>query len=307
MNILTVSLNSCIDRTVEVRGFAIGAHTQGEFISEKLAGKAINISRILSTFDIPTILFGFVGRDFKNKLSGSLPENVGNLLSPVFERTRVNTTIIDPQHSTDTHIRETGSPLPHGEAEKMLKKIITASNKGDLIILSGSIPPGMEAAGFGTLVGSLVDHGFTVAVDIEGAPLRAAVNAGCHIIKPNEKEFISTFCSNNARADTFSEAKSLCEHFPNLTVILSAGQKGAYLVNKAHCFSASCSDTIKPVNTVGAGDALLAGYACGLKRALTPAECLSLGVQTATASLLSAEAGAITNKPELYNVIVLAL
>ncbi|MBL7224157.1 MAG: 1-phosphofructokinase, partial [Candidatus Brocadiae bacterium] len=115
MLIVTVTLNTSVDRTVAVPGFAIGTHLKGTLVSCQPAGKGVNVSRGLAGLGVPSVVAGFVGQREATWFHDSfadLPATVA--LTPVDSSTRTCTTLLDPTSGTDTHVREAGPTVgPH--------------------------------------------------------------------------------------------------------------------------------------------------------------------------------------------------
>jgi 1-phosphofructokinase len=133
---------------------------------------------------------------------------------------------------------------------------------GDVwVLICGSMPTGVDA---GTLVRTLVDgahgRGARVAVDSSGSGLASGLAAGADLLAPNAGELaaISRLPSSSIEGGVFPAAAALAAaHGTELLVSLGAdgalwtdGQAGVHARGPA----------VTPVNTAGAGDALLAGW-----------------------------------------------
>src|SRR5690606_34133666 len=139
------------------------------------------------------------------------------------------------------------------------KAALSASSPGGWLVLSGSLPPRCPPdvyARFATAARALEAR---VAVDTSGPPLTEAVGKGPDLIKPNLEEF-QELVARPTR--TVREALEACRWLQEAgvgTVLLSMGDRGALLVGADSVLYgfAAVSDVR---NTVGAGDALLAGF-----------------------------------------------
>ena len=108
--IICVSYNSCIDRVLVGKKLHLGGKNKVEFRNEYAAGKAVNIAYILSSLRLPCVFYGFVGNDYKTLFDKRL-NRVQKIFISSNTRTRVNTTLIDTEMNTETHIRESGAPM----------------------------------------------------------------------------------------------------------------------------------------------------------------------------------------------------
>jgi 1-phosphofructokinase family hexose kinase len=289
----TVSLNSCIDRSLAVNGLELGAHCQAELLAEIPAGKGMNVARLLSALGCETRLFGFVGQDAAEKFAQMLrAENINNFLLTACARTRVNTTVID-RRGGETHLREKGETVSPEKLADVAAGIRQYCRPGEMVAFCGSLPPGISAADFGNLIREL--SGFRLAADISGAALAAAIENGACLIKPNREELCSLLGEATVNEQGVGQsARDLSRKYPSLTVLASDGAAGAYLATGTELFHGKCVGEIKVVNTVGAGDALLAGYLSGVAAGKSARESLAIALRAASSSLASVTAGTLS-------------
>ena len=110
--ILTITPNPAIDRTVEIPGFRAGGTFAVESLASRCAGKGINVSRVLAALGVRSTCTGLVGGGevawYNSEVSaaGVTPDFVST-----GGRVRLNTTVIDPGTSGETHIRERGGEV----------------------------------------------------------------------------------------------------------------------------------------------------------------------------------------------------
>ncbi|MEY9912378.1 1-phosphofructokinase [Catenulispora sp. MAP12-49] len=135
-----------------------------------------------------------------------------------------------------------------------------ASNTGvSWAVLSGSLPPGVPDDVYARLTAQFAEHGVRVAVDTSGAALLAAVDAGPDLIKPNRQELAAAVGTPlNSIGEVVAAAEKLCSRGVK-AVLASLGADGTVLVDGSGAVFGA-AEAIEPVSTVGAGDALLAGF-----------------------------------------------
>ncbi|MEW6359842.1 MAG: 1-phosphofructokinase family hexose kinase [Planctomycetota bacterium] len=292
--ITTITLNTALDRTIEVPDFKVGAVASGSAIAEQPAGKGVNVSRCLATYGIHSALTGFVGSLevplYHNSFRSS---GVQTLLVPVEGRTRFDTTILDPKNNTETHIREKGFYVTETDLRKLevvLKRII---DPNEIVALCGSMPPGVSRGDFAKIVRQCVGKPARVLVDTSGEPLKAAVDAGPYAIKPNVDELRDLV--GMELKDRLEIAEAALSLTPRITVVIvSLGKDGALLVKGGAVWHGLCPlDQARMVNTVGCGDALVAGFLAGLEKEMTDEETLRLAVAFGAAAALTSTAGSV--------------
>lgn len=261
---------------------------KAKILSETPAGKAVNVAHILGQLGVPCRLFGFVGEDYAKMFKEHLSPLVECALDVLPTRTRVNTTIIDKERHTETHIREEGFPLTMDNVNAMMEKLLSSVCEGQWIIFSGSLPPGLAPEVLGDLVRRCKGKGMLVAVDASGDSLKSAVQCDPDLIKPNHDELCTLLGPDLVNTVGIAEAASRLPYYhPNMKVLASSGPKGCFFIStRCRMHARLDPETVVPiVSTVGSGDALLAGYLCGVYEGWDVSQCLRYAVRVATAKL----------------------
>lgn len=294
--ILTLTLNTAIDRVIEVPGFRVGSHVSGKLVARYPAGKGVNVSRALARLGRASVAGGFVGREDAALFRMSLREvGVTADFVEVAGRTRENITLIDPINRTDTHVREAGFTVTADDVVRMLMTI-TARASGGLAVFAGSLPGGMGARELRAIIGGAKMHGAEVALDLSGAMLRTMLEfaeesavPAIYAIKPNRAELAEL-----AGAE-IADDRALLSVARQLTnkvrwVIASSGADGAWLISRDGAWRGRIDvDPARIVNTVGCGDCMLAGVLDGLLHDdHEPDRALRRGLAAATANAMDA-------------------
>ena len=281
--IVTVTLNTCIDKTVQVRGFAVGATLKGKVLRRRPAGKGINVSRCLAALGHRSVAAGFVGRNERLLFSREIAlRGIAELLIEVDGRTRDNITYIDPDAHTETHIREEGFEVTQAGLDQLHSALASIADRGDTVVFSGSMPPGLPDAALADLVAASRRQGASVVVDSNGEPFRLALEARPLLIKPNIaelEELTGTGCSSPEQIA--ASARSLLDRVQ--TIAVSMGARGAVCVTAGEAWYA-CGEVAGVQHTVGCGDALLAGFIAAREEAAPLRECLREAVACGGAS-----------------------
>ena len=195
--------------------------------------------------------------------------------------TRVNVSLVEPD-GTVTKVNEPGPRLEPEDVDAILAAASAILGSG-WIVGCGSLPPGASEDFYARLVASAAPRGRRVAIDTSGGALGAAVCAGATLIKPNGAELEELVKRPLATVgDVVTAARELIARGCG-AVLVSLGPDGAVFVDADTTAHAEASvDGV--VNTVGAGDALLAGFLA----AGGEADALSVAVAWSVAAIRSA-------------------
>lgn len=292
--ILTITPNTAIDRTIEVANFRVDDVAKGRVVAFVPAGKGANISRVLSTLGAPSILSGFAGRDDADRYKRSFADSRAQVdLVAVAEPTRFDTTVIDPVQNTVTHIREEGFHIESDDLARLQGKLDEILPSISTVAIAGSLPPGMTPAALMGLIDQCRSHECRVCVDTSGPALAATAEHGCSLIKPNAEE-LAEICGApiDSVEAAVAESRKLSKHVE--IVLTSLGADGAVCTMATAAWSAqSPIPSNEVVNTVGCGDAFLAGFLFGLDAGQPFDACLRQAVACGAASTLTPSAGSV--------------
>ena len=282
--VLTMTLNPCIDRTVYFDTFQVGATNIVKKIMEEAAGKGINVAVGLKHLDIPVKAMGFAYKEDKDKLYGKLDaKQIPYSFVEVDGRLRVNQKLFDESKSEMTECNEKGMPVTQQDVERLMKLLEHELSEASILVLSGSVPPGVDKDIYARMITMANQAGVKVILDTSGELLLEGVKAKPYLIKPNKEEFERTFLQKELLAGSVMEENVIhaCEKLllGGLTYIcLSLGEEGAILIHKnaKNGMEALKDDTALIGNTgiifdkrpalpasirslQGAGDAMVAG------------------------------------------------
>lgn len=284
--VVTITLNPAFDLILQVENFQLGKHQLAQLLESLPAGKGLNVSRTLSTLGLSSIITGFIGRDNRLQFRQALGDYmITGQLFTVPGRTRQNITIIDPINQTDTHIRQRGLEVTKRDLRKLGKKLSLLADNNRLFVFAGSLPPGATAKDLARLIRICRQGGARVAVDTSGQPLKAAVDEGLWLIKPNRQEFAQlTEQADQTTEQIIISARKLTDRVEN--ILISLGKHGALLVNRQAALKAALDtkESTPAVNTVGSGDSLLGAFLAGVLQGLDLPDCLAKAVAVSTAA-----------------------
>ena len=283
--IVTLTPNPSLDRTVSITDLQRGEVQRATGSRLDPGGKGVNISRALTAHKARTLAVLPAGGPQGHLLAELLQEaGIAVAIVPIGGSIRTNLALVEPDGTT-TKINEPGPLLSRAEFEALLAGAVdTLAEQPSWLVGSGSLPPGVDDDLYAGLVRRCRDAGVRVAIDASGPPLRLAVAAGPDLIKPNLEELEELVDRPlNSLREVLVAATDLVEHGV-ATVVVSLGGQGALLVS-ASMVAHAVAPVAAPLSTVGAGDALLAGYLYATGNGSTDIEGLRAGVAWGAAAV----------------------
>jgi 1-phosphofructokinase len=283
--IVTLTPNPSVDRTVSITDLQRGEVHRATASRIDPGGKGVNISRALTAHKARTLAVLPAGGPQGHLLAELLEESgIAVAIVPIRESTRANVALVEPDGTT-TKINEPGPVLTAPELEALITAAVaTLAGKPSWLVGSGSLPPGVDDSLYAGLVRRGHAAGVSVAIDASGPALRLAAAAGPDLIKPNLEELEELVGrSLHTLGDVLLAGQDLVAGGVG-TVVVSLGGRGALLVSPgtvAHAVAPVSS----PLSTVGAGDALLAGYLYATGSGSSPLDALSSGVTWGAAAV----------------------
>ncbi len=302
IRIVTITLNPAVDRVLEAPQFAIGTHTRARRIGWYPAGKGVNVARVLATLGTRCIATGFVGIGelgmFEEYLERVGQGRVVTQLLVVRGRTRDNITLMDPVLDTETHIRDEGFQVQSEDVRRIASKVGMLAREGTIMAFSGSMPKGVSLGDFRSMLHRCNDSGALAVIDASQRVLEALRGERMWMAKLNAEELATL---SGMRAETEEEAiaaaRATCVSGGGTVeyVIATRGAAGALLIGPNIELVARVF--VHPgliANTVGCGDALLAGVLHQWSRTGDWSKAMRQGVATATANAVSRQPGVLS-------------
>jgi len=294
--IITVTLNTAIDRTMAVPNFRQGNRHRSVESTTVAGGKGINVARALALLGKPVIATGLAGGPTGQRLIEELrDEQILNDLTRIGEESRINLAVIDPTSGEQTEINERGPEVSAQEVDTFLDRLDYLARGASICVLAGSLPPGVDPEIYARIIVELRERGVTVVLDSDGEPMRAGIRAGPSVVMPNVLE---------AEELVGHEFEGPGDIPAGLGELLELGAGEAIVTRPEGCvasvgepneraFYEVNSAALEPVAAVGSGDALLAGYVAARYDGASPADCLAFAVACGAESTQHLGAGTI--------------
>ncbi|MFO7192502.1 MULTISPECIES: 1-phosphofructokinase family hexose kinase [Thermocrispum] len=252
--ILTVTPNTAWDVTYWVDELVRHASARVRSIDARAGGKGVNVARVLHAAGHDVLACGFVGgvtgEQIRAELrSAGLPE----AMTPIAGESRKTVTVVD---SDATVLLEPGPTVTAEEWSALVTGYRRHLADAAVVVLSGSLPPGVPPDGYAELGRLAADAGVPVVLDSSGDALRHGLRGRPAVVKPNSAE-LATVASGDPRT-----AAAAMREAGAGDVVVSLGADGLLAVTGEGVWRA----VAEPVqgNPTGAGDAVVAALAVGL-------------------------------------------
>src|SRR3712207_6065043 len=202
--IITVTLNTAVDKTLAVPNFRLGRRHRTVDQTTMPGGKGVNVARVLKALGQPVIATGLAGGPTGTRIVEQLTEmSVLSDFVRIREDSRTNTAVIDPTTGEQTEINERGPHVSEQEVELFFDKLLYLAKGASLCVFAGSLPRNVDVDVYARLIPELKRLGVDTVVDTDGDPLMRAVRAEPDVISPNvlEAEELVGHEFNDARSE----------------------------------------------------------------------------------------------------------
>jgi 6-phosphofructokinase 2 len=198
--------------------------------------------------------------------------------------TRTNIIVNDRKRGTQTVFSASGPTIEPYELIQIIHKV-EKSEKPDMMVISGSLPPGVHPEIYRKMIEIGKSKGARVILDSDGDALKVGIHGAPFAIKPNVHELSRLVGSElNGLSDIIRSARSVHEQGTDI-VLVSMGARGIFLVAEKEQFVVS-PPKVKVENTIGAGDSAVAGFVYGWTEGKSFKEALVFAVAAGTATTL---------------------
>lgn len=283
--IYTVTFNPAIDYVVELVSFNIGEvnRTTREYMN--LGGKGVNVSRVLTNLEIPNTALGFVAGFTGEALKTGLGEmGVKTDFIKLKEgNTRINVNI---KGISETDINARGPEISDEAIEELYSKLDNLKD-GDILVLAGSIPASLPSDMYERIMSRLYGKGIRFVVDATKDLLMKSLKYEPFLIKPNNHELGEIFGLQLKNDDEIIYYARELKKKGAKNVLVSMAGDGAVLVDENNIAHRIGTPKGKVVNSVGAGDSMVAGFLAGYLEKGDYQHALKMGTASGSASAFS--------------------
>ena len=296
--IYTVTLNPSIDYVINLKSLNIGQINRVNSENIYPGGKGINVSRVLKTLGYDNVATGFISGFTGDFIINSLCELdvKSDFIKLNNGFTRINVKI---KSNEETEINGGG---PHISDEKLKELFDKLSDlkEDDILILAGSIPSTLSDDLYEKIIKHVEDNKVKVVVDATKNLLLNVLKYNPFLIKPNNHELEEIF---NVKLDNLNDITTYAKKLQEMgarNVLVSMGKDGALLITENGQVLISNAPNGRVINSVGAGDSMVAGFICGYLNSNSYEEALKLGSASGSATAFSSD---LAKKELIYELI----
>ncbi|MGN0696303.1 MAG: 1-phosphofructokinase [Oscillospiraceae bacterium] len=283
--IYTITFNPAIDYVVRLDRFSAGKINRAASEGMFFGGKGLNVSQMLNTLGIRSVAMGFsAGFTGQAIEEGIKAQGIDADFVRLKEgNSRINVKV---KAEEETEINGQGPHIPEYAVEELFSKLDRLA-AGDMLVLAGSVPSSLPGDIYEQIIKRLDGRGIRIVVDAAKELLLNTLKYKPFLIKPNNFELGEMFgVTLRSDEEIISYAKKLRE-MGAVNVLVSMAGDGSILVdeNGAVHKMGVCSGEV--INSVGAGDSMLAGFIAGYSETGDHGYALKLGTACGGATAFS--------------------
>ena len=296
--IYTVTFNPSLDYTIHVENFELGKVNRTVQEDIYAGGKGINVSMVLKNLGYETTAFGF--------LSGFTGQEIERLLkekgiSTEFIHIENGTSRINLKIRSDVESEINGmGPVIRKEDLELLYEQLDTLKDDDVLVLAGSIPSGMPQSIYRDIMSRLQSKRIKIAVDATKDLLLNVLKFRPFLIKPNNHELGEMFGVVLKTDDEIVEYAKKLQVMGARNVLISMAGDGAILITETGEVHKIGVPKGTVVNSVGAGDSMVAGFTASYLKDHDYMEALKRGTATGSATAFSEGLATADKVEELY-------
>jgi 1-phosphofructokinase len=283
--IYTVTFNPSLDYTVKVEDFREGMVNRTAFEAVSFGGKGVNVSCILRNLGLDNVALGFIagftGKEIERRVRAAGIRSEFIELHEGFSRINVKL-----KAGQETEINGQGPKIPGDAVERLLKKL-DALQRGDTLVLAGTIPSSLSRDAYETILSRLDGRGVNTVVDATGELMLNVLRYRPFLVKPNSHELGEIFGTELIGDKEIMEHGKKLQELGARNVLISMAARGAILITEAGSVHKSLPPEGRVKGSTGAGDSMVAGFLAGYLRTGDPMEAFRLGLAAGSATAFS--------------------
>jgi 1-phosphofructokinase len=286
--IYPVLLNPAIDVVYKLDELRLGETRLDVPADAYPSGKALNVAKAVRTLGEDATVVGVVPGDDEKQFKKYCDQlGVGAAFVTVEGSVRINTTITETSRQQVTHLNSASTVFPSAVQDAIAQMVQKKLSANDIWVFSGSIPEGFDTDIYKRLIQDCRKKKALAILDSRGKALKMGVRAKPEILKPNLQELEQYFGEQVQGVHHIAlKAKKLVDLGIEY-VFISLGSDGMIAVHGTDCLL--CTPPQVPVaDTVGAGDAMVAGIAVGMQRHYSFSDICRLAVACGTSRCMHA-------------------
>ncbi|ADO76529.1 1-phosphofructokinase [Halanaerobium praevalens] len=263
--IATITLNPSVDRRYNINELKVNTIQRTDDYQATAGGKGINVSRVIKLLDGNLTAMGFIGGYAGKFIKAELKKlKINNSFTKIAAETRSCINIID-HFKSSIEILEKGPEIKVSEKDRFLFDFKNQIKKVKVIIISGSLPEGIENDFYQEIIKIAKINDKKVILDTSGEALINGIKAGPDFIKPNQSELESIFNFKIEKEIDYLKAANKLQKMGAKNIAISLGAKGMYFFSQDSKYKIEVPE-IEAINLTGSGDSLVAGLGVAVQR-----------------------------------------
>lgn len=262
--IYTVTFNPSLDYIVSVDDFKLGKTNRTSSELMLAGGKGINVSIVLKNLGVESTALGFIAGFTGDEIAKRLRnQGINTEFIKIDEgMSRINLKV---KNIDGTEINGQG-PVISSQKQEELMKILDSLERGDVLVLAGSIPSSMPSDIYSKILERMKEKDIVTVVDATKDLLLNVLEYKPFLVKPNNHELGEIFgVELETREDVVLYGKKLQQMGAKNVLISLAGEGAVLIVEDGNVYDSPAPEG-KLVNGVGAGDSMVAGFLEGYMR-----------------------------------------
>lgn len=299
--IATITLNPSIDKRYIIGTLEKGKVMRTSKVINTAGGKGLNVSRVLKDMGSNVLATGFLGDHNGRFIEERLKDyKIKCEFQWIKDSTRCCIAILDDE-GNQTEILEPGPFILKEEKHSFLEKYNDILDKVNILVISGSLPKGLDKDFYKTLINLARKKEKLVLLDSSGHSLKEAIKSKPYFIKPNIEELEAL--TNKSLKSDFEIIREIDElHSEGIDlIIISLGKDGAIGSLNGEKYKV-IPPKVNAINAVGSGDSMVAAVAYALSKSMNLIDLLTMAVSTGTANAMEEVTGHI-NMNNLKDII----
>ncbi len=291
--ILTVTPNPAYDLTYETPALELGRVHRVAAAHRRPGGKGVNVAAVLASLGEPVVACGFATPEFAADVERL---GVRGVFTEALPYIRSTVTVFDGDRATSLWEAGVAPTDPAAATSALCDRVTELLPDLDCLVVSGSLPPGVDRMLPADLARLAHDRGVPALVDVSGEALEAAAGVPGVVLTPNADELAELCGPVATRDDVVAAARSLVDRGAGLA-FATRGADGIVVVAPEGAWAVPAVPGARG-NPTGAGDAAAAAIARGLAVGLHPARIAEDAVALAATAVTSPVAGSVD--PDRY-------
>ena len=290
--IICLGTTPAVQRVMVFKKLELGEVNRAVEVHQDIAGKSVNVAKVLGALQKPVLATGFVGGERGEFIRQELDRRkTGHDFATVQPQTRLCVTILDQGAGTITELVEESHPAEESAWDELLAKVKQIKN-AQMLILSGTLAGGARPAFYRQCIEATQTPAI---VDTQGQVLLESLKARPLVAKPNRKELGVALGLSVDKDSSLQHAMIELVERGAKNAVITLGADGAMAFDGAEFWHIT-SPKVVAVNSVGSGDAFTAGLAAALVDGQPLPEACRLGAACGAANALTLMAGDV--RPE---------